>query len=321
MVSATTPRVLLVALALAGLAAVDAAVPEGSDRLAAVDAVVKADEARGRELSLTDEKMERKCAMAETEDECNDMKKKFKCKWHERSLSDPNKSACKTEPNYKKLYKECLKRWDQKDLGQGGPPDPPPDPPPGDDCESTLSSASSGCWSEVISGRSPGANIVSKGYTHSSSASSAACQAYCETFSNCLAIIYAPGLQCTPIARVYESNYMSSSYQFVSNFVEGATCEGAKPSSTYPGTEDVPEGTTYMDCNVGRRSRELSHDNPKCSKYSEDKKKCKKKWEKHGCQWAKSPPGEADRCTDYKKMYKACLEIPVREAELPEVGR
>ena len=60
----------------------------------------------------------------------------------------------------------------------------------------TLSSASSGCWSEVISGRSPGANIVSKGYTHSSSASSAACQAYCETFSNCLAIIYAPGLQC-----------------------------------------------------------------------------------------------------------------------------
>ena len=85
----------------------------------------------------------------------------------------------------------------------------------------TLSSASSGCWSEVISGRSPGANIVSKGYTHSSSASSAACQAYCETFSNCLAIIYAPGLQCTPIARVYESNYMSSSYQFVSNFVEG----------------------------------------------------------------------------------------------------
>ena len=28
----------------------------------------------------------------------------------------------------------------------------------------TLSSASSGCWSEVISGRSPGANIVSKGY-------------------------------------------------------------------------------------------------------------------------------------------------------------
>ena len=86
----------------------------------------------------------------------------------------------------------------------------------------TLSSASSGCWSEVISGRSPGANIVSKGYTHSSSASSAACQAYCKTFSNCLAIIYAPGLQCTPIARVYESNYMSSSYQFVSNFVEGA---------------------------------------------------------------------------------------------------
>ena len=43
----------------------------------------------------------------------------------------------------------------------------------------TLSSASSGCWSEVISGRSPGANIVSKGYTHSSSASSAACQASC----------------------------------------------------------------------------------------------------------------------------------------------
>ena len=39
----------------------------------------------------------------------------------------------------------------------------------------TLSAASSGCWSEVISGRSPGANIVSKGYTHSSSASSAAC--------------------------------------------------------------------------------------------------------------------------------------------------
>ena len=55
--------------------------------------------------------------------------------------------------------------------------------------------------------------------------------------------------------------------------------------------------------------------------YSENKKKCKKKWEKHGCQWAKSPPGEADRCTDYKKMYQACLEIPVREAELPEVGR
>ena len=76
-----------------------------------------------------------------------------------------------------------------------------------------------------------------------------------------------------------------------------------------------------MDCNVGRRSRELSYDNPKCSKYSDDKKKCKKKWEKHGCQWAKSPPGEADRCTDYKKMYQACLEIPVREAGLPEVGR
>ena len=38
----------------------------------------------------------------------------------------------------------------------------------------TLSSASSGCWSEVISGRSPGANIVSKGSSHSSSASSAA---------------------------------------------------------------------------------------------------------------------------------------------------
>ena len=64
---------------------------------------------------------------------------------------------------------------------------------------------------------------------------------------------------------------------------------------------------------------ELNHDNPKCSKYSENK--CKKKWEKHGCQWAKSPPGEADRCTDYKKMYQACLEIPVREAGLPEVGR
>ena len=31
----------------------------------------------------------------------------------------------------------------------------------------TLSSASSGCWSEVISGRSPGANIVSKGSSHS----------------------------------------------------------------------------------------------------------------------------------------------------------
>ena len=96
----------------------------------------------------------------------------------------------------------------------------------------TLSSASSGCWSEVISGRSPGANIVSKGYTHSSSASSAACQAYCETFSNCLAIIYAPGQQCTPIARVYESNYMSSSYQFVSNFVEGATCSPPPPART-----------------------------------------------------------------------------------------
>ena len=97
-------------------------------------------------------------------------------------------------------------------------------------------------------------------------------------------------------------------------------CEGAKLSSTYP---VVPGGAavTYMDCNVGRRSRELSYDNPKCSKYSENKKKCKKKWEKHGCQWAKSPPGEADRCTDYKKMYQACLEIPVREAGLPEVGR
>ena len=148
MVSATTSRVLLVALALAGLAAVDAAVPEGSDRLAAVDAAVKADEARGRELSLTDEKMERKCAMAETEDECNDMKKKFKCKWHERSLSDPNKSGCKTEPNYKKLYKECLKRWDMKDLGQGGPPDPPPDPPPEDDCE--CSSPATDCLSNGI---------------------------------------------------------------------------------------------------------------------------------------------------------------------------
>ena len=95
----------------------------------------------------------------------------------------------------------------------------------------TLSEASSGCWSEVISGRSPGANIVSKGSSHSSSASSAACQAYCETFSNCLAIIFAPGLQCTPIARVYESNYMSSSYQFVSNFVEGATCSPPPPLS------------------------------------------------------------------------------------------
>ena len=277
MVSATTSRVLLVALALAGLAAVDAAVPEGSDRLAAVDAVVKADEARGRELSLTDEKMERKCAMAETEDECNDMKKKFKCKWHERSLSDPNKSACKTEPNYKKLYKECLKRWDQKDLGQGGPPDPPPDPPPADDCE--CSSPATGCLSNGI-----------------------------------------------PLARDHpdrgdDCGCLKTQGQQSSICYTFGYCEGAKPSSTYPGTEDVPEGTTYMDCNPGRRSRELSHDNPKCSKYSDDKKKCKKKWEKHGCQWAKSPPGEADRCTDYKKMYKACLEIPVREAELPEVGR
>ena len=46
MASATPSRVLLVALALAGLAAVDAVVPEGSDRLAAVDAAVKADEKR-----------------------------------------------------------------------------------------------------------------------------------------------------------------------------------------------------------------------------------------------------------------------------------
>ena len=106
----------------------------------------------------------------------------------------------------------------------------------------TLSSASSGCWSEVISGRSPGANIVSKGYTHSSSASSAACQAYCETFSNCLAIIYAPGQQCTPIARVYESNYMSSSYQFVSNFVEGAT-GSTGPTAGEGSTVHGPRGT------------------------------------------------------------------------------
>ena len=270
MVSATTSRVLLVALALAGLAAVDAAVPEGSDRLAAVDAAVKADEARGRELSLTDEKMERKCAMAETEDECNDMKKKFKCKWHERSLSDPNKSACKTEPNYKKLYKECLKRWDMKDLGQGGPPDPPPDPPPGDDCECS----------------SPATNCLSNGEplarNHPTRGDDCGCL---ETQGSQKSICYTVGY-----------------------------CEGATPSSVYI-------GTTWMECNVGRRSRELSHDNPKCSKYSEDKKKCKKKWEKHGCQWAKSPPGEADRCTDYKKMYQACLEIPVREADLPEVGR
>ena len=48
----------------------------------------------------------------------------------------------------------------------------------------TLSEASSGCWSEVISGRSPGANIVSKGSSHSSSATSAtvyACQQYSST--------------------------------------------------------------------------------------------------------------------------------------------
>ena len=88
--------------------------------------------------------MERKCSHAETEDECNDMKKKFKCKWHERSLSDPNKSGCKTEPNYKKLYKECLKRWDMKDLGQGAA-GPAAGPAAGDDCE--CSSPATNCLS------------------------------------------------------------------------------------------------------------------------------------------------------------------------------
>ena len=85
---------------------------------------------------------------------------------------------------------------------------------------------------------------------------------------------------------------------------------------------DRPEMTSDQQPEEAEESVDSqSSDNPKCSKYSENKKKCKKKWEKHGCQWAKSPPGEADRCTDYKKMYQACLEIPVREAGLPEVGR
>ena len=46
-----------------------------------------------------------------------------------------------------------------------------------------------------------------------------ACKAECEKFASCKAIIFRKNVQCTPIARPYESAYESSTTQQVANYL------------------------------------------------------------------------------------------------------
>ena len=54
---------------------------------------------------------------------------------------------------------------------------------------------------------------------HPSCKSAEACKAECEKFPSCKAIIFRKNVQCTPIARPYESAYESSTTQQVANYL------------------------------------------------------------------------------------------------------
>ena len=66
---------------------------------------------------------------------------------------------------------------------------------------------------------SPGPNIVARRKKHPSCKSAEACKAECEKFPSCKAIIFRKNVQCTPIARPYESAYESSTTQQVANYL------------------------------------------------------------------------------------------------------
>ena len=75
------------------------------------------------------------------------------------------------------------------------------------------------CWTALKAGRSPGPNIVARRKKHPSCKSAEACKAECEKFPSCRAIIFRRNVQCTPIARPYESAYESSTTQQVANYL------------------------------------------------------------------------------------------------------
>ena len=75
------------------------------------------------------------------------------------------------------------------------------------------------CWTALKAGRSPGPNIVARRKKHPSCKSAEACKAECEKFPSCKAIIFRKNVQCTPIARPYESAYESSTTQQVANYL------------------------------------------------------------------------------------------------------
>ena len=137
----------------------------------------------------------------------------------------PQQVGCKTEPNYKKLYKECLKRWDMKDLGQGAA-DLPPDRRRGTTASARrqrrTASPTANRWRETIRLAATTGCLETQGITKE---------------------------------HLLHRRLLRGRHTLVGlhrHDMDGVQC--------------------------GRRSRELSHDNPKCSKYSENKKKCKKKW-------------------------------------------
>ena len=125
-------------------------------------------------------------------------------------------------------------------------------------------SNTSSCWTPVISGKAPGSNINSYGSNHASVASVEACQAKCQEFANCKAIIFNQGQQCTPLDRYYNGRYAQSTVgQQVANFRSDGvgdaqygicadpsqeSCPGIQSWMRYCPYPQPPEGCAECDC-------------------------------------------------------------------------